>query len=444
MATEFSDIYLNGTNFEELHAGGGQIVEAWLNGECIWRLVDKLKYWIQIYSWTRHKGISYGSGIHATSDSANPKYEKVFFSGADVSSMLFFATESYLPWGRFPDGEIISAYDFGFCVFSTYFAESRIHKIEVRSTGTLNAKKFPEDLGMVNKFLDDTLVNISYPLGESCNVFSNKYHVYSSTRAINLGSRYITVGVAVIENVLNSTIKEFVLDLPIQGNYYALGACAYYKDKIYFLGENTTSKTFDEEFCPIFYINREKNELEHVEIPLPYPVSTIRPGGIDANDSRLIWVYTLSGKSGNGLFLYEYDGNTVKYSLMTDQFLTSGAKIIGEYIVLFGSHKVRHNSKLIQYKIYAGKKIHNMHSFDFNAYDYGLNYGSNTTNKCDATPRVFYEENNELYFDIIYTQGKGALSGYNGSSFALKMKFNFSIDKIEEVSRTELNGSWEE
>lgn len=61
MATEFSDIYLNGTNFEELYADGGQIVEAWLNGECIWKLANKPTQ-IVIYLYTWYEGKFYAIG----------------------------------------------------------------------------------------------------------------------------------------------------------------------------------------------------------------------------------------------------------------------------------------------------------------------------------------------------------------------------------------------
>lgn len=61
MATEFSDIYIDGLNTEELYADGGQIVEAWLDGECIWKLTNKPSA-IVIYLYTWYEGKFYAIG----------------------------------------------------------------------------------------------------------------------------------------------------------------------------------------------------------------------------------------------------------------------------------------------------------------------------------------------------------------------------------------------
>lgn len=441
MTTEFSDIYLNGTNFEELYAGGGQIVEAWLNGECIWRLVDKLKYWKQIYCWTRHKDTSYGFGLYATSDSTNPKYEKVYFHGEDISNMMFFSLGEYFPWRSITDGIIIGAYSFGICVFS----EQEVGKLDVKSTGTLIAKEFPKDLETVNNFLGDKLINISSPHGGICNVFNKEYHLYSTDHYITLLGAKRRVGKLVVENALGNTIKEFITDETINNLYYTLRGATLFHNKIYSMGLQTISYgELTDNFLPLFYIDGMDMSLKYISLPLPFPINSESFGGMDANDARMVWTCALSGGNQKGFFLYEYDGVNIRYKLLYEKYYVAGVKIIGNYIVVYGLNKVYLNSKLVQYQIYAGKALHDIHLFSFNASDYNLDYGSNTTNKSDATPRVFYEENNELYFDIIYTQGRGALSGYTGNSTVLKMKCNFSTDKIVEMSRTEINGNWEE
>ncbi|MBO5283646.1 MAG: hypothetical protein J6B43_11090 [Lachnospiraceae bacterium] len=59
MGTLYSDIYIDGMNTEILAAEGAQIKEAWLNGECIWKLADPK---IQIDHITYYGGMYYAIG----------------------------------------------------------------------------------------------------------------------------------------------------------------------------------------------------------------------------------------------------------------------------------------------------------------------------------------------------------------------------------------------
>lgn len=58
MGTLYSDIYIDGMNTEILAADGAQIKEAWLNGECIWKLANELTI-IEVYHIVHHDGMYY-------------------------------------------------------------------------------------------------------------------------------------------------------------------------------------------------------------------------------------------------------------------------------------------------------------------------------------------------------------------------------------------------
>lgn len=55
MGTLYSDIYIDGENSEVFAIEGAQIKEAWLNGECIWKLGSKLTI-SEVYQIVRHDG----------------------------------------------------------------------------------------------------------------------------------------------------------------------------------------------------------------------------------------------------------------------------------------------------------------------------------------------------------------------------------------------------
>lgn len=440
MATQYSDIYIDGITTEELYSDGGQIVEAWLNGECIWKLIEGLEgYWKHIFCWTRYKNTNYGFGGYKPENIFTPKYTPVYFHGKNVENMLFSKHQT----SGFSDGTIISAYDFGICTFSS--STVGVLSFDVNSTGTFNAKDFPERLEPVNNFLGDEFVNISTPLGSSCNVFNRRYHIFSADYGKKVGSVTYTIGAAVIKDVLNNTIETIVFDTPINGSYYALGPCTYFKEKVYFPGRKTSSSvTESNTYLPLFYINKYK-ELEHLETPVPF--STLKyanVAGVDANDSRIVWVCIIYSVSDSGTYLYEYDGSTIKYNLVYKENYASGVKIVGQYIVLYGFYKFSSNNHLAGYKMYAGKTIYDLILFNFSANDYGLDYGKLTSSGNSAMPRIFYEESGELFFDIVFTQEETGPTRYVGNSYVLKMKFNFDTGKIDEVSRTEINGTWEE
>ena len=123
MATEFSDIYIDGITTEKLWAGGKQIKEAWLGGECIWRLTNKIEYQKEICCWARHNGTCYGFGLAATK--RKPLYNnwnRIYFKGNDVGNIKC----SYVTVGNgvndifgsmtIVDYNKITVYDFGVCV----------------------------------------------------------------------------------------------------------------------------------------------------------------------------------------------------------------------------------------------------------------------------------------------------------------------------------------
>lgn len=58
MATEFSDIYIDGITTEKLWAGGKQIREAWLDGKCIWRLTNGMQI-KEVFHIIRHDNMYY-------------------------------------------------------------------------------------------------------------------------------------------------------------------------------------------------------------------------------------------------------------------------------------------------------------------------------------------------------------------------------------------------
>ncbi|MCM1232705.1 MAG: hypothetical protein NC489_21475 [Ruminococcus flavefaciens] len=391
-----------------------------------------MEYWRVIYNWTRYKGAAYGIGAYATSAANNPKYDRVYFRGDDLEDMLFYITKGS-EFSGFSINWRISAYDFGLCRFTN--TAVGLGSFLVYCTGSLEVENFVEKPLDVSAFLGDEFINITTPLGESCNVFNNKYHVMSYTNG-NTGKAYI-------REALHDAGKVFEVDNPINGAYYTLGSCVYFKKKIYFLANKTkNAPTIPDMFLPLFYIDNEQEKLLHIEAPLPDYNKFIFSGGVDADNFRMVWscgTYD-SGSLPVRFYVYEYDGNNIEYKEIGNVRRVTAVKLVGKYIV---ASDVAVSSA--SYAIYAGKTVNDLSYFWFNASDYdGLNY--NAPQRNTVMPRVFYEENGDLLFDIVYTEVEQHNSSYiyAGSSYVIKMRLNFETGKIDEVSRTGINGAWED
>lgn len=107
MATEFSDIYLDGINYEELYADGGQIVEAWLNGECIWKLMENyLKTVIHYITW--YDGMYYAVGQVYTKEDVYNQWFPSIFIGETIENLKAYRQSipsgSYVPMTDYSRG----------------------------------------------------------------------------------------------------------------------------------------------------------------------------------------------------------------------------------------------------------------------------------------------------------------------------------------------------
>lgn len=435
MATEFSDIYIDELNTEELHADGGQIVEAWLDGECIWRRVEKLVYWRQVIKWTKYDGKYYGFGLYATKE--NPIYSKgefisVYLHGDDTQNMKF---RKYINNYNIRDNEYpLSAYHFGMCIWRRIdFGGS---KIQVSALGTYDVSKFPENLSKVNHFLGEEFENISDPLGVQCNVLSRRYHIYGLDTEV------------VIEDVINNNSAHIILPTRTD-DYWSATNCAYIDGKIFFAASRAKSSVSAVKSIPLYYISKSNlSKIDYLEIDFPdsweYFSGYVRLSGMDADCHKMIWGAKIIRRypDEEKYILYKCDRGTVsQFEIQDAQCNYYGIKLIGKYIVMIGSvdaGEYIYSKNVRQYEIHVGTTIYNMRKFS----------ECIQTNWDYPQPRIFYEESGELFYETIYTQ-EGYISGWPteqkvGNSVVIKRKFNFSTGEVETVSETEINGVLEE
>lgn len=479
MATEFSDIYIDGITTEQLWAGGKQIREAWLDGKCIWRLINKIEYQKEICCWARHNGTCYGFGLAATKK--KPLYnnwKRIYFKGNDIKNMKC----SYVTVGNgvndvFGNMTIISrnkisVYDFGVCVHSGKTAHTFLMNVralqgyDIKSTLTENSVK-------VNELLGNEFINISDPLGTECNVFNNKYQIAGAP--ILVGNIYDGARARIVNTNDNSfTDIKFEPIRPQQGtpgwmwlysedDYYAISDSAYMSGKIFFsIRKGIAQEIFRKiSYIPWLYMDSDNlAEIKRLKIDVSrythwdpydgngsydYVITDVQGTCISSSESRVVFGiqltvanYPLTGESTKKNVLCEYKNGFVSQSEIAAPhdsfFVDPSVKIIGEYIVI---------CKKIAGIFYflSGKSIFDMRIFN-------AGEGSRTY----YNPRVFYEENGNLYYDAIYTPpdnyGENDLSDprLHGTetSIVVKRKVNFQTGKVEIVSETEFDVVLEE
>lgn len=482
MATQFTDIYIDGITTEELHADGGQIVEAWLDGECIWRLISGMEYQREICCWARHDGTYYGFGLYATKE--NPLYNnwiRIYFKGNDIENMeCTYVTASSGVSDLFGNMTIlrcnpISVYDFGICVH-TMQSTGNIYLMNVSALQGYDIKStLAENSVKVNELLGNGFTNISDPLGTECNVFNNKYQIAGAT--ISSNSKYDGAKARILNTIDNTyTDVKFEPTRPQPGtpewtflyseeDHYGINGSAYMNGKIFFSIRKGIAQEYFRKisYIPWLYMDGSNlTEIKRLKIDITrythyngnasydHVITDLQGTSISADRSRVVLgmqltveEYPRTGESVKKNVLCEYKNGIVsqcEVDVPYDSFFPNAAvKIVGEYIVICKKNTYRANNEYIY--ILAGKSINNMTLF--NASERGWMY---------CNPKIFYEEDGELYYDAIYTPpenytaidiSNASLHG-TGTSMVVKRKVNFKACEVETVEAAEIDGRLEE
>lgn len=454
MATQFSDIYIDGITTEELSAEGGQIFEAWLDGECIWRLVEGPEKAKHIVIWTRLDNKYYGFGLYLTSD--NPPYnnwQRIFFDGINVEEMTFNIveigkTDDAFFQDFFKISTPVSVYNFGFCVFKGLYQPSAafpnvsvILGLDVHSTAGENTAELADVLG-------ESYVNISDPLGMCSNVFNNRYQIRGSGHYEYVDG-IITYGFAEIYDMKN---KNIIYAYPRGENNtlaYRTGMCAKMLNKVYFVPwDNTSNGLYTLKNIPLYYIDLNNlYALEKIEIDIQkylkadanskdgYSIYHVRGTSIDSDSKKIVFGLQIvlfpreaQQKSIIKNILVKYENGTLTTTEQQVDLLNRGCKIVGSYIVLAVPNGYTANAA----SFLAGKSIDKMTPF--------LYYAPQND---EGRPHCFYEENGDLYYDEIYTYESLSLQE-PVNSVVRKNKVDFELGKIVMESETEINGKWED
>lgn len=453
MATQYSDIYIDGITTEELYAENRRIVEAWLDGECIWRLIEGLKKAKHIVIWTRLNNKYYGFGLYLTSDT--PPYDnwqRIFFSGINAKEMIFNLVETGNTDDAFSDGfsrfSPVSVYDFGFCVFKGLYQPaaafpnvSVILGLDVHSTAGKNTAELAD-------VLEESYVNISDPMGMCSNVFNNRYQIRGSNHYEYVDGK-LTYGFAEIYDMKNKNVMYAYPNGEDNTLAYKTGMCAKMSNIVYFVPwDNTARGLYTLKNIPLYYIDInnlyvvEKTEINIQKYLAPdvnskagYSIYHVRGTGIDSDNKKIVFglqirLISLETQTENNYknILVKYENGTLTTAEQQVDLWNRGCKIIGSYIVLMVVNSYTANAATFL----AGKSIDNMTSFLY--YPPENNYGR---------PHCFYEENEKLYYDEIYT--RELLSSQEPvSSVVRKNRVDFELGKIVMESETEINGKWED
>lgn len=453
MATQFSDIYINGITTEELHADGGQIVEAWLNGECIWRLVEGPEKAKHIVIWTRLDEKYYGFGLYLHSQSyPYNSWQRIFFSGINVEEMVFNIvevgkTDDAFFQDYFKISTPVSVYDFGFCIFKGIYQPaanfpnvSVILVLDVHSTAGENTAELAEVLG-------ESYVNISDPLGMCSNVFNNRYQIRGSNHYEYVDG-IITYGFAEIYDLKNKNIIYAYPSGEDNTLAYRTGMCAKMLNKVFFVPWDNSLGLYVHENIPLYYIELSSlYTVKKMDIDIQkyleadtssksgYNIYHVRGTGIDSDNKKIVFglqIQLISLETlANNIYkniLVKYENGILSIAEQQADLLNRGCKIVGSYIVLTAPNGYTANAA----SFLAGKSIDKMTSFLYRA-----------PQNNEGRPHCFYEENGELYYDEIYTHE--LLSSQEPvSSVVRKNRVDFELGKIIMESEIEINGKWEE
>lgn len=469
MGTLYSDIYIDGMNTEMLAAEGAQIKEAWLNGECIWKLAEKLEYAREIVCFARYNGKYYGFGYYAMNDSPlYNQWKRVYFTGEDIEDLNFnyvnigngvndvFSGDYAFITGRAP---YISVFDFGIGVFKNTSSGNDYLMNIAALPGHDIESTLVSDAVSVNDLIGDEIINVSYQGKKDCNVFSGNNQIcgtYSDTSSV------------LIYNT-NSKTKKYVKcndDVKIvlrngrtysESAVYCTHACAYMGGKIFFVPYDTGYYTGVRKIVPLFYMDEtDLSTLNFMEIDLSQytgfeytdtwfeadkTINEITGGGIGADQEKVVFGLQL------GFGRVSYAPDEVKTILVQytkgkitqeeipvpyDGYISSSSiSLLGKYIII-----QRTTSGSVIYFM-AGESIGSVKNFVYYApfYLYQI---------------TFYADAESLYFDGIYTPGiTGSIAGGtsthgDANSVVIKHRVNLEDGTVEVISQTEINGRLED
>lgn len=445
MATLYSDIYIDGENCEVFAIDGAQIKEVWLNGECIWKLTDRFEKAVHALIWARYQDEYYGFGIYPLDDKPpylSNRWGRVYFRGDDAQDLGI----NYVTVGNgvndlfnsnFSANTPVSVYDFGLCIFPSQ--AYNVNTVTSPHISVLPGHEIDSTEASQGVQLCDVLgaefVNISDPMGVYCNVFNGRYQIRGSDNSRT---------VEIYDMLNNATTYVSSTDINCAG--CATGMCAYTAGKIFFVPRtNSVQGLYTKKNLPLYYLEEnDLNTLKVMEIDISgylepdldsengYSLLYVGGSSIDADDGKVVFGLTLTlnaigdtGKKSLRHIIVKYEKGLVTSSetvipvenTTSPSLLGDGIRIVGKYIVIcsYGRFFV------------AGTTIDNMQRFQ------GYN----------GRPHVFYEENDELYYDEIYTY-EWTSNQKPVPSVIIKNKVNFADGTTETVSETEINGRLED
>lgn len=181
MATEFSDIYIDGINTEEIYANGGRIVEAWLDGECVWKLKDETLTVKEIYHVVYHDEMYYvifraGILLHASPNGMSSWENLSYYIGTGNTLGIVTKTNKLDKYNNYDMAEFIAAE----CPNGLFIYRSAAYEVGTQYIYFENYNIYaPKSIILENPFGNNSQTLLTHDLGMWCNaVITNKYIFY--------------------------------------------------------------------------------------------------------------------------------------------------------------------------------------------------------------------------------------------------------------------------